>query len=68
MGFQPIISKGSPFTFANIPFGVISTAKDLERRCAIAIGEYALDLRQYSKAGYLDSCGEGVQASLSKVC
>lgn len=49
MGYTVPIPEGSPFTFNNIPFGVISP-EDLsteDRRCATAIGDYAVDLSQY---------------------
>ncbi|KAI5298313.1 hypothetical protein KEM56_004150 [Ascosphaera pollenicola] len=42
------IAKDSPFSLANIPFGIISTAHDHTPRPAIAIGSYALDLAQFS--------------------
>lgn len=41
------IASQSPFSIANIPFGVIST-KDSEPRPAIAIGDYALDLKAFA--------------------
>nr|KAK2745101.1 hypothetical protein FQN57_004008 [Myotisia sp. PD_48] len=45
------IPKESPFSLANIPFGIISTAFSSTPRPAIAIGEQALDLLAFSKAG-----------------
>ncbi|KAL0259904.1 hypothetical protein SLS55_005645 [Diplodia seriata] len=51
MGFTPEIAEGSPFTLANIPFGVFSTATTSQTRCATAIGDFALDLRQLSEQG-----------------
>ncbi|KAF9638208.1 Fumarylacetoacetase [Lasiodiplodia theobromae] len=51
MGFTPDIAEGSPFTLANIPFGVFSTAAVLRTSCATAIGDYALDLRKLSEKG-----------------
>lgn len=51
MGFTPEIAEGSPFTLANIPFGVISTSGSSETHCATAIGDFALDLHALSKHG-----------------
>jgi fumarylacetoacetase len=42
------ISPSSPFSLANIPFGIISSANDSDPRPAVAIGEYALDLRAFA--------------------
>ena len=39
----------SPFSIANIPFGVISTAKSPTPHIAVAIGEYALDLKTFTE-------------------
>jgi fumarylacetoacetase len=44
------IPSNSPFSLANIPFGVISSSKNQIPRPAIAIGSYALDLAAFSKA------------------
>ncbi|KAL2752320.1 hypothetical protein ACRALDRAFT_2044162 [Sodiomyces alcalophilus JCM 7366] len=45
------ISPSSDFSLANIPFGIISTPSDPIHRPAIAIGNYALDLRSFAAAG-----------------
>ncbi|EAS35959.3 fumarylacetoacetase [Coccidioides immitis RS] len=45
------IPKDSPFSLANIPFGIISTAVSATPRPAIAIGDYALDLFTFASAG-----------------
>ncbi|KAI5300707.1 hypothetical protein KEM55_005651 [Ascosphaera atra] len=42
------ISKDSPFSLANIPFGIISSTSNETLRPAIAIGDYALDLSSFS--------------------
>ncbi|KAH8821340.1 putative fumarylacetoacetate hydrolase [Xylogone sp. PMI_703] len=68
MGFIPTIARNSPFSFANIPFGVISTKENPKQRCAIAIGEHALDLQQYSLAGYVNDFSDDVRESLTKTC
>lgn len=47
------IPKNSPFSLANIPFGIISSAKSASRVPAIAIGDYALNLNTFaSSAGF----------------
>lgn len=47
------IPKNSPFSLANIPFGIISSAKTSSRVPAIAIGDYALNLNAFaSSAGF----------------
>ncbi|PHH62114.1 hypothetical protein CDD81_7545 [Ophiocordyceps australis] len=45
------IPKGSPFSLANIPFGIISTAKQATHRPAIAIGDHALDISVFAGQG-----------------
>ncbi|KAI1942008.1 hypothetical protein LOZ66_001489 [Ophidiomyces ophidiicola] len=45
------IPRNSPFSLANIPFGIISTASSNTPRPAIAIGDYALDLFAFASAG-----------------
>jgi fumarylacetoacetase len=42
------IPRGSHFSLANIPFGIISTASSTSPRVAVAIGEYALDLEAFA--------------------
>ncbi|KAL6866564.1 hypothetical protein ACO1O0_002676 [Amphichorda felina] len=50
MSWLPIAAD-SPFSIANIPFGIISAASDQSRRAAIAVGDHALDLKAFSSAG-----------------
>ncbi|KUL92554.1 hypothetical protein ZTR_02430 [Talaromyces verruculosus] len=45
------IAANSPFSLANIPFGIISTPSNQEHHSAVAIGEYALDLSIFSQNG-----------------
>jgi fumarylacetoacetase len=46
------ISPKSHFSLANIPFGIISTPTDSEKRVpAVAIGDYVLDLKTFSQGG-----------------
>ena len=42
------IPRGSHFSLANIPFGIISTASSETPRVAVAIGEHALDLEAFA--------------------
>lgn len=42
------IPKGSHFSIANIPFGIISTQHAQEPRPAVAIGDYTLDLKAFA--------------------
>ncbi|KAE8154798.1 hypothetical protein BDV25DRAFT_82380 [Aspergillus avenaceus] len=44
------IPKNSPFSLANIPFGIIS-ARSASRAVAIAIGDYALNLNTFASSG-----------------
>lgn len=45
------IPKTSPFSLANIPFGIISTKQSSSPRPAVAIGDYALDLFAFASSG-----------------
>ncbi|CEL05249.1 Putative Fumarylacetoacetate hydrolase [Aspergillus calidoustus] len=45
------IPKNSPFSLANIPFGIISSSKFTSRVPAIAIGDYALNLNAFASSG-----------------
>ncbi|KAF2092817.1 fumarylacetoacetate hydrolase FahA [Rhizodiscina lignyota] len=45
------VPSGSPFSIANLPFGVISTKEQPTGRVAIAIGDFALDLFAFTAAG-----------------
>jgi fumarylacetoacetase len=42
------IPRGSHFSLANIPFGIISTASSSSPRVAVAIGDHALDLGAFA--------------------
>lgn len=46
-----------PFTLQCLPYGIISTA-DSEPRCAVAIGDHAIDLTEYAQAGRLEDVSE----------
>ncbi|KXT08711.1 hypothetical protein AC579_1573 [Pseudocercospora musae] len=48
-----------PFTIHNLPYGVVSTAKEASPRCAVAIGDHAIDLVQYASTGKLDKIQSG---------
>lgn len=45
------IPADSHFSIANIPFGIISTEAQEQKRPAVAIGDYALDLQCFAKNG-----------------
>jgi fumarylacetoacetase len=45
------IPASSPFSLANIPFGIISTASNRTHRPAIAIGDHCLDLQEFAANG-----------------
>jgi fumarylacetoacetase len=42
------IPRGSHFSLANVPFGIISTASSSSPRVAVAIGDHALDLEAFA--------------------
>lgn len=45
------VSPRSDFSLANLPFGIISTQKDTSQRSAVALGDWALDLRAFTNSG-----------------
>jgi len=47
--------ENSPFPLNNLPFGVISTEDVPSRRCAVAIGSFALDLAALGETGFFKS-------------
>jgi len=52
----PILDK-LPFTLQCLPYGVIATA-DSEPRCAVAIGDHAIDLLEYAHSGRLEGVSD----------
>jgi fumarylacetoacetase len=58
----PVLDK-LPFTLQCLPFGVIST-KDSERRCAVAIGEHAIDLAKYAQSGRFADVSDGDKSDI----
>jgi fumarylacetoacetase len=46
----PDVAAESPFSLANIPFGIISTQGDPTLRAAVAIGSHVLDLKVLSES------------------
>ncbi|KID80350.1 Fumarylacetoacetase [Metarhizium brunneum] len=52
------ISPESHFSIANIPFGIISTSSDATKRPAVAIGDYALDLKAFASGGGFSASSE----------
>ena len=55
---SPALDK-APFTLRNLPYGVISTNSEPKPRCAVAIGDQAIDLSRYSKNGNLFNIESG---------
>ena len=45
------VPADSPFSLANIPFGIISSKSTPQPRPAVAIGEHALDLKAFAAGG-----------------
>lgn len=45
------IPASSPFSLANIPFGIISNAANRTHRPAVAIGDHCLDLKEFAAGG-----------------
>lgn len=60
--------KPSPFTMDNIPFGVISTADNPERRCASAYEDNVIDLSVLEKNGFFDVIAGFEGAIFQSVC
>lgn len=52
------IPKGSAFSLANIPFGIITTKNDPVRHPAVAIGDHALDVTIFADCGGFKSLAE----------
>lgn len=52
------IERGSHFSLANIPFGIISTEANTAPRAAVAIGNQALDLAVFTKEGGFDALND----------
>lgn len=59
------IAPDSPFSIANIPFGIISSASDSTPRPAIAIGDHVLDLKAFAAGdGFTSSADIAKHASV----
>lgn len=56
-----------PFTIDNLPYGVFRTSRNPYPRCAVAIGQHALDLAEYAKTGRLSSLQSGHNFSFENV-
>ncbi|KAI5455981.1 hypothetical protein BGZ63DRAFT_518439 [Mariannaea sp. PMI_226] len=57
MSWLPI-PRGSHFSLANIPFGIISTAANESRRPAVAIGDHVLDIQAFANGGGFSAAPE----------
>lgn len=62
----PILDK-PPYTIDNLPYGVIKTVSDQNPRCAIAIGQHALDLAEYAGTGRLANLEAGHNFKLKDI-
>ncbi|KAJ4152184.1 hypothetical protein NW765_017693 [Fusarium oxysporum] len=49
------VSPDSPFTLANIPFGIFSTPNKAERRAGAAIGDFIIDLSVLEQSSCCDN-------------
>ena len=56
---SPALDK-APYTIDTLPYGVISTTSAPEPRCAVAIGDHAIDLGKYVQSGNLANAGKGL--------
>ena len=55
-----------PFTIHNLPYGVIKTS-DSSPRCAVAIGDHAVDLAKYASTGAFKSIGNDLESIFTEV-
>lgn len=62
----PALDK-PPFSINNLPYGVIKTASDQNPRCAVAIGQHALDLAEYARTRRLSSLESGHNFKLETI-
>jgi fumarylacetoacetase len=56
-----------PYSIDNLPYGVISTSNEPQARCAVAIGQHAIDLAKYANARLLEIDGK-LGDIFSQVC
>ncbi|KAI7263131.1 hypothetical protein KC345_g9219 [Hortaea werneckii] len=56
-----------PYTLANLPYGVISTPSNPKPRCAVAIGNHAIDLAAYAKPGRFFDLESGHNFMLAQI-
>lgn len=57
----------APYTIHSLPYGVISTQSEPSPRCAVAIGQHAIDLAKYAKTGALSSLEAELNLSFEKI-
>lgn len=60
-------TSNSPFTINNLPYGIISTKQNPERRQAVAYQDYAIDVKQLAASGQFNNITGLPQDTLSKV-
>ncbi|KAI7084937.1 hypothetical protein KC357_g6083 [Hortaea werneckii] len=63
---SPALDK-HPYTLANLPYGVISTPSSPKPRCAVAIGNHAIDLAAYAKPGRFFDLESGHNFMLAQI-
>lgn len=50
--------KSNQFTIHNLPYGIVSTTADRRKRCATALGDWAIDLSVLWETGLFNGiCG-----------
>ncbi|KAF2171936.1 hypothetical protein M409DRAFT_63471 [Zasmidium cellare ATCC 36951] len=57
----------TPYTIDTLPYGVISTSTEPSPRCAVAIGEHAIDLAKYAKTGAFSSLETGQDLTFEQI-
>ena len=62
----PALDK-PPYTLANLPYGIVSTASEPKPRCAVAIGDHALDLAKYARPGRFFDIESGHNFMLAQI-
>ena len=48
-----------PYTINNLPYGVFSSEHNPSPRCAVAIGQHAVDLTEWARRGTITSLQTG---------
>ena len=66
----PIVLDRLPHTIHSLPYGVVSTLRNARPRCAVAIGDHAIDLVEYfrGKPPSQFSFDDSVEQIFGQVC